>query len=96
MKLKHFIQEPRRTLTPKNVTDVSSTRFSVGRMLVTFCLLTAALRYPAAAQYSADWHTIDGGGGIRSGGGYRLRGTGSSLPSGSLAGVPSQSSSVAV
>jgi len=38
-------------------------------------VLMAALGFPAAAQYSIDWHTIDGGGGTSSGGVYSVSGT---------------------
>ena len=39
------------------------------------CLLTSAVLLPAPAQYSIDWHTIDGGGGTSTGGVYSVSGT---------------------
>jgi hypothetical protein len=40
-----------------------------------FSLLTCALASAASAQYSIDWFSVDGGGGISSGGEYVLSGT---------------------
>ncbi|RME90512.1 MAG: hypothetical protein D6766_13160 [Verrucomicrobia bacterium] len=39
------------------------------------CLLLPVLCLPAFAQYTIDWHTIDGGGGTSTGGAYALSGT---------------------
>ena len=38
-------------------------------------LVLSCLAAPALAQYTIPWHTIDGGGGTSSGGGYTLSGT---------------------
>jgi hypothetical protein len=46
----------------------SKTRWTFGAL----CLLTAGLCLPAAAQFSIDWHTIDGGGGTSTGGIYSV------------------------
>jgi hypothetical protein len=40
-----------------------------------FCFLFSALCFAAHAQYSIDWHTIDGGGGTSTGGVYSVSGT---------------------
>jgi len=45
------------------------------RSLLAVCLLTPAFCLPAFAQYSIDWHTIDGGGGMSTGGVYSVSGT---------------------
>ena len=45
------------------------------RAILASCLLTAALCLPAWAQYSLDWHTVDGGGGTSTGGVYTVNGT---------------------
>ncbi|MCP5528072.1 MAG: hypothetical protein H7A47_14870 [Verrucomicrobiales bacterium] len=39
------------------------------------CLLEPVLSFPALAQYSIEWSTIDGGGGTSTGGDYTLNGT---------------------
>lgn len=44
-------------------------------MLVGVRFLLSALCFPAWAQYSIDWHTIDGGGGVSTGGVYSVSGT---------------------
>jgi hypothetical protein len=38
-------------------------------------LLVSAFCLPALAQYSIDWHTVDGGGGTSTGGVYAVTGT---------------------
>jgi hypothetical protein len=43
------------------------------KKVITISLLSIGLA--ALAQYSIDWHTIDGGGGTSTGGGYTLSGT---------------------
>lgn len=40
-----------------------------------FVIFGLALPFAASAQYSIDWHTIDGGGGTSTGGTYSLSGT---------------------
>jgi len=40
-----------------------------------FCFLFSALCFVAVAQYSIDWHTIDGGGGTSTNGQYSVSGT---------------------
>ena len=46
-----------------------------GVAILALCLLTSVLCPPAFAQYSIDWHTIDGGGGTSTGGVYSVSGT---------------------
>jgi len=45
------------------------------RMILTSIILTSALCFPAPAQFSIDWSTIDGGGGTSTGGVYSVSGT---------------------
>ena len=49
-------------------------RIGVGR-LVSIILLTLSPMIGNAAQYDVIWHTIDGGGGVSTGGTYIVRGT---------------------
>ena len=42
---------------------------------VGFCFLLSSFCFSAFAQYSIDWHTIDGGGGTSTGGVYAVSGT---------------------
>ena len=53
-------------------TELKPTAF---KLRLTLCLLTSAVLLPAHAQYSIDWHTIDGGGGTSTGGVYSVSGT---------------------
>ncbi len=46
-----------------------------GRTLVGLCFQFFALCLPAVAQYSIPWHTLDGGGGVSTGGVYSVSGT---------------------
>ena len=57
--------------TGSNTRDSHSSSLQVLSLLVVLSLCGFA----AQAQYSIDWHTIDGGGGTSSGGNYTLRGT---------------------
>jgi hypothetical protein len=43
--------------------------------LVCFCFLLSAFCFSAWGQYSIDWHTIDGGGGMSTGTVYSVTGT---------------------
>jgi hypothetical protein len=47
----------------------------IWRTFVVLWLLSFAFCLPACAQYSIDWHTIDGGGGTSTGGVYSVSGT---------------------
>jgi hypothetical protein len=38
-------------------------------------IAAVAIAFAAVAQYSINWSTIDGGGGVMTGGGYAMRGT---------------------
>ena len=49
-------------------------------------IASAAIALVAMAQYSIDWSTIDGGGGIMFGGDYAIRGTIGQTDAGSAAG----------
>ena len=40
-----------------------------------FCFLLSALCFEAAAQYSIDWYTVDGGGGTSTGDVFSVTGT---------------------
>jgi len=48
---------------------------AVAMSLRVFCLLLCSFALSARAQYSIDWHTIDGGGGASTGGVYSVTGT---------------------
>ena len=57
------------------------------KRLVKLCLgVLVALPFSAAAQYTIDWYTIDGGGGSSSGGSYTLSGTIGQPDAGTLTG----------
>src|SRR5690349_3299903 len=43
--------------------------------LIAFCFLFSAFCFGARAQYSIDWFTVDGGGGISTSGVYAVSGT---------------------
>lgn len=48
---------------------------SVAMLSRVFCLLLCPFALAAWAQYSVDWHTVDGGGGASTGGVYTVTGT---------------------
>jgi hypothetical protein len=45
------------------------------RSLVFFLMVSLLLTVPASSDYELTWHTIDGGGGVSSGGTYTLTGS---------------------
>ena len=72
---------PSNALTPDDESlgtescDRSQHSTTSGLSLALFCLLPSVLCLPAAAQYSLDWSTVDGGGGTVTSGQYTLSGT---------------------
>jgi hypothetical protein len=50
-------------------------RSKTWRVLLTVCLLSAGLCWAALAQFAIPWHTVDGGGGVSTGGVFSVSGT---------------------
>ena len=61
-------------MNPKNNNPRERPNRCVGTCLA-FIILTLVSHLPASAQYSLDWHTIDGGGGTSTGRVYSVSGT---------------------
>lgn len=59
------------------LTQGAHNRFRAGALALRLvpCLLVSVIYLAAFAQYSLDWHTIDGGGGTSTGGVYLIKGT---------------------
>ena len=62
------VRHPVRAVLPRRTSGAHGVTRPTSKFWLLLCLLISALSFPARAQYSIDWHTIDGGGGTSTGG----------------------------
>jgi hypothetical protein len=70
-------------MNPKSDNQPSRPHLTV-RTILAFIILTLVSHLSASAQFSIDWHTIDGGGGTSTGGVYSVSGTSGQADAGQM------------